>query len=292
MATLLNGSPIPQILYGTARREGKSPPDVLAALRLGYRGLDTASSRHFHQEEQDGKALGEFLDGSPDVHRRDMFIQSKYAGPANQVEPWPYEIADDTTARVLKSVLRSARDLGVDVIDVYFLHTPLGSLEGTLEAWRVLERTVQRGGIRYLGIANVRETRLRQLFEAAQVKPHFVQNWFRGKTEYDRAVVEFCREHGLVYQVFGVFDEANRHLLASRPVGDLVRDSGEALTTHQALLQLLLAVAAGLGLKLVLLDGTTRAEHMRDNLGAVSRVVDMGVHAGQVKEFGELIGWA
>jgi diketogulonate reductase-like aldo/keto reductase len=146
--TFRNGEPIPPILYGTVRRDGKALPDVDAALELGYRGLDTASSRRFHQEPEDGKALHEFLDANGGgASLEGIFIQSKFGAPPGHVEPLLYDLGDDTKVRVLKSVLRSADDLGVDVIDTYFLHAPFSTIEGTVQAWWVLEELVSQGAV-------------------------------------------------------------------------------------------------------------------------------------------------
>ncbi|KAJ2902101.1 hypothetical protein MKZ38_001010 [Zalerion maritima] len=286
--TLLNGSPVPPILYGTAVRDGKPRPDVVAALEAGYRAIDSANSRLFHREDEDGQAVSTFVANNTDSVSRDaIFIQSKYAPPTEQAEPWPYDMADDTTSRVYKSVLRSAADLRLETIDAYFLHTPLGSLSGTLEAWRALERIVDRGGIRYLGIANVKAPRLRQLFDQARVKPAFVQNWFRRDTRYDRGVAAFCRDHGIVYQVFGVFDGENAELLRCDSVRRHARD--QSITARQALLRMISAAAASRGLRLCVLDGTTDRKHMEENLRAVMGLPEPSKEL--VQSFSSLIGW-
>ncbi|KAI0453556.1 NADP-dependent oxidoreductase domain-containing protein [Xylaria acuta] len=282
---LLSGAPIPRILYGTARRKQDRHSQVLAALQHGYCGIDTANSRLFHHEVEDGQALANFLLGNPTA-RGDIFIQSKYAPPSEQAEPWPYAIADDATVRVFKSVLRSAADIGVDVIDAFLLHVPLSSLIGTLEVWHALESIVERGGVRYLGIANVTIHGLQQLFEHADVKPAVVQNWFRKTNGYDREVVAFCREHGIVYQIFGVFDEQNRELLNCNPVK---RRSGSTVSPYQALLQILFRVAAFQGLQLCILDGTSSVQHMSENIEAVDQLAEIDEH--DLREFLDLIGW-
>ncbi len=287
--TLRNGDGSPLLFYGTARRQHKSPPDVVTALRLGYRAIDTAGSRRFHHEADDGRAVSEFLtsDGAP-ATRNDIFVQSKYAMPVDHDDGQrPYELADDTTARVFKSVLRSTSDLGTDVIDAYFVHTPPRSFDETLEVWGALERIVSAGGIRYLGIANVGISRLRQLHAEARVKPTFVQNWFRKAAEYDREVMAFCRDHGITYQVFGVFDEANNPLLECGPV--LRRSVSKSLSRHQALLQMLLGGASMRRLQLCVLDGATSPDHMRDNLAAAEGPFDLS--ESDLEEFWRLIGW-
>ncbi|KAK0641780.1 NADP-dependent oxidoreductase domain-containing protein, partial [Cercophora newfieldiana] len=268
---------IPLLIYGTARRHGKTPPEVHMALQAGYRAIDTAGSRRFHLEPQDGEAIQSFLthgDGDntnhgpasvpASVQRDRIFVQSKFAAPPGDKAPLPYNIGDDIKTCVLKSILRSADDLGTDTIDAYFLHTPLGSTGATVEAWRALEQLVDHGAVRYLGISNVTLRRLSPLYKEARLKPTFVQNWFRKGTAYDHDVMAFCREYGIVYQIFGVFDEENAGLLQCTPVEKQSRAT--SVSPHQALIHLLLAAAAARGLKLCILDGTTSPVHMRQNL--------------------------
>ncbi|KAI1378296.1 NADP-dependent oxidoreductase domain-containing protein [Hypoxylon crocopeplum] len=284
---LLNGSLIPQIIYGTARREGKRLPNVLQALEVGYRAIDTATSRRFHHEDEDGQAIAQCLaKDSGSVHRHDVLIQSKYCAPADQTEQWPYDIADDTKSRVFKSVLCCADNLEIDVIDVYFL-SPLSSSDRTLDAWHALESIANRGGIRYIGVCNVRIASLRALYEQARVKPTFVQNWFRKAKDFDREVMEFCRGHGIVYQIFGVFDVENADLLDSEPVQKHAQVN--SISTHQALIQFLMAVATSQGLQLCILDGTTSIDHMKDNLKAVSQPSE--IRDVDARVFSDLIGW-
>jgi diketogulonate reductase-like aldo/keto reductase len=169
------------------------------------------------------------------------------------------------------------------------------------EAWRALEELVGKGAIRYLGVCNVSAGRLRELWDLAKVKPTFVQGWFRPKTGYDNEVVRFCRQSGIVYQAFGVFDEFNGHLLESPPVKR--RASAGAITGHQALLEMLFLAAKTLGLRLCILDGSRDIEHMKQNLAAVD--VHTDVEAADeskdeeiddtddgVESFARLINWA
>lgn len=132
---------------------------------------------------------------------------------------------------------------------------------------------MDKGGVRYLGISNVKISTLRELYGQARIKPTFVQNWFRKATEYDRENMVFCREHGIKYQIFGVFDEANADLLDCVPVRR--RAVEKSIDKHQALLQMLLGGAAKQKLQLCILDGTTNQTHMRENMAAVGQLTDL-----------------
>lgn len=289
---LQDGSPIPRLIYGTSIHEPPHPqPDVLVALRHGYRGVDTASSRKFHSEIRDGEAIREATTTTQDVvGRESLLIQTKYTSPyghPRDQSTWPYHVEDSPSLRVLKSVARSVEDLQVDAIDVYFLHRPLDSLPETLEAWQTLEDIVRRGGVRYLGLCNVCASMLGQVWDRTSIKPLFVQNPFRKDgLGYDVEVVRYCQQKGIVYQIFGLFSPCNEELFDCEPVSTIM---GLGATKHQALIRALLEAARAIGLTLCILSGTTSERHMGENMAALESKfkVKESTTCGMLK----ILGW-
>lgn len=71
----------------------------------------------------------------------------------------------------------------------------------------------KNGGAVNLGISNIYDLNLLQrIFDAANVKPAFVQNRFYQKSGYDKAIRDFCRTSNIVYQSFWTLT-ANPHVL-------------------------------------------------------------------------------
>ncbi|KAF3355931.1 hypothetical protein VdG1_06669 [Verticillium dahliae VDG1] len=76
---------IPRLLYGTAWKQGRTTPLVLAALRSGFRGVDTAAQPLHYREDLVGAALQQHL-ASPSaaasaatsgpVPREPIFVQT------------------------------------------------------------------------------------------------------------------------------------------------------------------------------------------------------------------------
>src|SRR5579863_807233 len=99
------------------------------ALDLGYRHIDTAQV--YGNEESVGRALRE-----SGVPRGEVFITTKFhpdrADPVAEVE-------------------QSLRRLGVDQVDLYLVHWPRG---GPVWAWPGMERCVERGLARSIGVSN------------------------------------------------------------------------------------------------------------------------------------------
>ena len=153
--TLYNGVQVPVLGIGTFMI---SPEDtelsVYAALKEGYRMIDTANA--YMNEEAVGKALSKAMKEGI-VSREDVFVSTKI---------WPtlYEYkgaVSDTLAR-----------LGLDYVDLLFIHQPAGNF---IAGYRQLEEAYREGKARSLGISNMHDEKLERLLAAAEVKPHVIQ---------------------------------------------------------------------------------------------------------------------
>ena len=127
-----------------------------------------------------------------------------------------------------------------------------------VRVWQQMERHVQSGEVRALGISNCYDVgALSKLHALAAVKPSVVQNRFHAATRYDREIRAFCRTHGATYQSFWTLT-ANRNIIQGRAVRDVARAHG--CTPEQAWLGFVRALCC------VPLSGTTTDEHMRHDL--------------------------
>src|SRR6476659_7654867 len=101
-----HGAQIPALGFGTSPRTGGLAPDtVVAALRAGYRHIDTAWK--YGSE----RAVGEAMCAS-DVPRAEIFLTTKVSHE--------YLRADDFA----RSVAESLANLGVDYVDLLLVHWP------------------------------------------------------------------------------------------------------------------------------------------------------------------------
>jgi diketogulonate reductase-like aldo/keto reductase len=99
----------------------------------------------------------------------------------------------------------------------------------------------------------------------AAVKPSYVRNRCYARTGWDREVREVCRDHGIVYQGFSLLT-ANREELGSKAMKQLAARTGRSPTE----LVFRFAVAVGM----LPLTGTSSADHMRLDLGALDFPID------------------
>lgn len=183
--TLSNGVRIPCIGYGTyktpANETGKAA--VLAALQLGFRHIDTATS--YHNEEMVGRAIEE--SGIP---RESLFITSKL---------WNDDQGYEET---LAAFERSCQWLGTDYLDLYLIHWPIcpGFQESWHEriwdTWRAFEKLYADGAIRAIGISNFLPHHLDVLAQQADVMP-MVDQLELNPSYQQREAVQYCKERNI-----------------------------------------------------------------------------------------------
>jgi len=248
---------MPRLLYGTAWKKERTGQLVLQAIRIGFRGIDTAGQPKHYDEAGVGAAVAHALgDG---LHRNDLFLQTKFT-PLSGQDPKriPYDPDADIATQVAQSFAVSLRNLRTTYVDSLVLHSPYRRGAHTLEAWQAMEGIVDRGGAKLIGISNCYSLRtLRALYDASRIKPAVLQNRFHAQTDYDVALRAFCRERGIVYQSFWTLT-ANPHLLADDTVRRLAMKYGR--TPAQVLFRYLTQV------DVVPLTGTTSEAHMREDL--------------------------
>jgi myo-inositol catabolism protein IolS len=122
--------------WGWGRNYGKKEvyEAFQKALEVGINFIDTAEIYGRGKSEQ---LIGEAIKG----HRDEVVIATKV---------WPWNL---TARRLIRAADRSARRLGIDVIDLYQIHwpNPLLSIRDTMKNMR---RLVQLGKVRSVGVSN------------------------------------------------------------------------------------------------------------------------------------------
>ena len=259
-AATKDGVRVPRMVYGTAWKEAQTAPLVAAALRAGFRGIDTANQRKHYHEAAVGEAVQAALkDGL--VRREELFLQTKFTHLGGQDQRLPYDPAAPVAKQVEQSFASSLQHLGVDTIDAYLLHgpsVPIGWAEEDLEAWRTMEDLQRSGQARLIGVSNVSADQLEELVQAARVKPTVVQNRCFTRPHADAAVRQVCAERGILYEGFSL-------LTGHRLVGHPAVQAAAARTGATAP-QVVFAYCLARGLHV--LTGTTSPQHMAQDLAA------------------------
>ena len=185
--TLADGTAMP--LLGLGVWQVDDGPDCVNAVRwaldAGYRHIDTAQA--YGNEASVGRALRE-----SGVPREDVFITTKF-----------FPRRDDPAAEIEGSLRR----LGVDQVDLYLVHWPQG---GPTWAWAGMEKALQRGQTRAIGVSNFSIAEVDQLLVVATARPLMNQVQFSA-FEYRAALLAGCHERGLAVTAYSSLG-TGRHL--------------------------------------------------------------------------------
>lgn len=194
--TLNNGVKMPLEGFGVFQVPDPSQCEnaVLNAIKSGYRLIDTAAA--YMNEEAVGAAVRKC-----GVPREELFITTKL-----WVQDASYEAAKE-------AVNRSLEKLGLDYIDLYLIHQPMGDYIG---AYRAMEELYKEGKLRAIGVCNFYPHRLADLCETVEVIPAVNQVELHPFFQQEDALA-LMREYGVVPEAWGPFAEG-RHDIFTHPV--------------------------------------------------------------------------
>jgi 2,5-diketo-D-gluconate reductase A len=209
--TLNNGVEMPIIGFGVFQiPDDQTQAAVEAALEAGYRHLDTAAS--YGNEEAVGAAIA-----ASGIAREDLFVTTKLwvqHAPAGSVQ-------DDTK----RSFDNSLRRLGLEYLDLYLIHQPLGDY---YSEWRALQELNKEGRARAIGVSNFHLDRLVDLIDHNEVAPHVNQietHPFHQRT----ADQQLMRERGVQIESWGPFAEGRNDLFTDPLLSSIAEEHGRSV---------------------------------------------------------------
>ena len=175
-------SEIPMLGLGLFRvtDPGETLRTITCAWEAGYRYFDTAA--YYDNEEAVGEAFHQL--GKP---REQYFLVTKI---------WPDEQRRD---RVYEAALESLARLGQDYVDLILLHWP--ARDCLERSWKALERLVDEGRCRYIGVANHLEKDLERILTVARRKPILNQLEIHPRLP-QAALRDYCKRQGILPQAY------------------------------------------------------------------------------------------
>jgi len=191
------------------------------ALEAGFRHFDCAE--RYRNEREVGEALHAGL-AAQGIAREDIFVTTKLWNTNHRPE------------RVEPAFQASLDRLQLDCLDLYLIHTPFAfqpgdnqdprDLDGKviydsgvtlLETWGAMERLVDHGKCRAIGLSDITLDRLVPLYKSARIKPAVIQvesHPYLPETE----LLEFCEQKGIVLLAFAPLGHGMRPGLLEDPV--------------------------------------------------------------------------
>ena len=209
-----------------------------AALEVGFRHFDCAE--RYRNEEAVGDAMqAAFIAGA--ARREDVFVTTKLWNTNHRPE------------RVKPAFDASLRRLQIDYVDCYIIHTPFAFQPGDeqdprdergqviydsgvtlLDTWRALERLVDDGQCKSIGLSDVTLEKLREIVTNARIKPAVVQvESHPYLPEWE--LFDFCREHRIVLLAFAALGHALDPKVLDDPVITAVAERVQKTAAQVAL---------------------------------------------------------
>ncbi len=148
---LNNGVEMPNFGLGTYLiKPDDAEVTVREGLKMGYRLIDTANA---YSNE---RAVGRGIKASG-VDRKEIFLSTKL---------WITEYENEN------AVDETLERLGVDYIDLLFIHQPGGNY---IAGYRMLEKAYKEGKIKAIGISNFEGKYIEEILEKCEIKPQVIQ---------------------------------------------------------------------------------------------------------------------
>lgn len=167
---------------------------VSDAIESGYRLIDTAAA--YMNEEAVGRAISK-----SGVKRRDLFVTTKL---------WVQDAGYDAAKRAFETSLSK---LGLDYLDLYLIHQPMGDYYG---AWRAMEELYKQGVVRAIGVCNFYPHILADFCETVEVIPAVNQVELHPFFAQQSAL-DLMKEYGVTPEAWGPFAEG-KHGIFTHPV--------------------------------------------------------------------------
>jgi len=255
----------PHLVYGTAWKKDQTARLVSEAVKTGFRFIDTACQPKHYNEAGVGHgwtAAAQELG----LARSDLWLQTKFtAVPGQDPNNIPYDKNLPVAEQAKVSLGVSLKNLRTDYLDSWVMHSPLPSFEETMAVWRVMEKAVDEGKVKQIGISNCYDIEtFGLLYKQARHKPSVLQNRFYADTNFDWELRRFCRDRNIKYQSFWTLS-ANRKALATPEVKALAEAKGLTAQTY------MYAFLMSLGY-VTPLSGTTSPIHMAEDVAVMERM--------------------
>ena len=247
-------------VFGPPRDRDAAVAVLRAAVAAGVNHIDTSDYYGPHVTNQ---VTREVLSPYPD----NLVLVTKIGATRGDDASWVSAVSAEDLERAVEDNLRN---LGLDVLDVANLRImfdPHGPVEGSIEAPLTALAALQRRGLmRHIGVSNVTAAQVAQARGICQIV--CVQNQHNLAHRADDRLVDALARDGIAYVPF--FPLGGFSPLQSSALSEVARAMGATP------LQVALAWLLQRSPNILLIPGTSSADHLRENLKAADLALDPG----------------
>ena len=179
--------------FGNEHKLEDLKPIYDKSMELGLNLWDTAYVYGMGKSEE---VLGEFLKTS---NREDFVISTKFTP----------QLAEMFEANEVTSMYEnSAKILGVEDIDIFWIHNPVGAPEWT----KKLVETAKEHDIKMIGVSNHNLAEIKEaneILKEAGLKLGAVQNHYSllNRSSEDSGILEYCKENDIIFFSYMVLEQ-------------------------------------------------------------------------------------
>ncbi|PYH29810.1 aldo/keto reductase family protein [Aspergillus neoniger CBS 115656] len=177
---------IPRLGFGVYRSPStQCVQSCLKALEVGYRHIDTA--QFYANEKEVGDAIR-----SSGLSRNEIFVTTKILSPAGSPEA--------TYERLLASVEKIGGPDGY--VDLFLIHSSKTGSSGRKHLWQALERLLEEGKAKSIGVSNFGVKHIEEMKEYAKVWPPHVNQIELHPWCQQRVIDAYCKKNGIVVESY------------------------------------------------------------------------------------------
>ena len=207
---------------------------ITSALNSGVRLIDTAYM--YHNEEEVGRTIRD-----SNVPREEIFVITK-------IYPTQFDNPEEAIEMALEK-------LDIGYIDMMLLHHPG---DGDVEAYKAMEKYVEDGKIRSIGLSNWYVEELEEFLPQIDITPALVQNEIHPYYQ-ENDVIPYIQNLGIVVQGWYPFGGRGHtsELLGNETIVDIAKEHG--VSAAQVILRWNLQKGV------VVIPGSSNPEHIKEN---------------------------
>lgn len=210
---LNNGVEMPQIGLGTFLIPIENLSETIkSAYDIGYRKFDTAW--RYHNESEIASALKKH-----NIKREEIFLTTKVNADAlyfHRYHGGKLSFLNIKVRSIEKAIEMSFKNLGMDYVDLFLVHTPWPMY---LKMYEALTKFYHQGRIRAIGVSSFLPPMIESLQEVSDVIPA-VNQFEISPLNSQKNLIKYCQDRNIVVEAMSTFS----HFRSNEPRLEIIEN--------------------------------------------------------------------
>ncbi|RAO71726.1 uncharacterized protein BHQ10_007738 [Talaromyces amestolkiae] len=179
---------IPRLGFGVYRSHGDDcVQSTLTALKTGYRHIDSA--QFYGNEKEVGEAFRQ-----SGLRRDEVFITTKIMSPGGSPQA--------TYEKIVESIDKISGGDKDGFVDLFLIHSAKSGSSGRKELWQALERVLEEGRTKSIGVSNYGVGHMEEMKSYAKIFPPHINQIELHPWCQQRQTVRYCQQHGIIIEAY------------------------------------------------------------------------------------------